>query len=316
MQWIAKAIVQNAVAALPSALALPLYFAIQRSLGSFDAGRSTFRLLSQAAEVVEQVYSQGRRMQGATVLEVGTGRRANLPLGLWLLGADRIVTVDLNPYFSSELMRADLNEMLKRPQDVRNALGGSAVPDRVEWLLDTGVNLPIQDLFEHCGIEYLSPCDATRLPIKSASVDFHVSYQVLEHIPPDTLVAIMTEAGRVLRRGGLAVHKVDFSDHFSHSDSSITPLHFLRFSERAFRLLAHNRFMYMNRLQVDDYVPLLEAAKHSVLSAQVSPDESLLRRICANEIPMQQRFSRKDPRVLATLSSWLVSECREAERAA
>jgi predicted RNA methylase len=41
---------------------------------------------------------------GRTVLEVGTGHMVDLPIGMWLCGAERVITVDLNPYLSRELV--------------------------------------------------------------------------------------------------------------------------------------------------------------------------------------------------------------------
>ena len=54
---------------------------------------------------------------------------------------------------------------------------------------------------------------------------------------------------------GLLLHMVDHSDHFSHADSSLSPIHFLQFSDAQWQRYAENRYSYVNRLREDDYLP-------------------------------------------------------------
>jgi len=52
---------------------------------------------------------------------------------------------------------------------------------------------------------------------------------------------------------------VDLSDHYSHSDSSVPLLNFLRYPEWQFRWI-NNRWLYQNRLRPHQYKELLLAA--------------------------------------------------------
>ena len=49
---------------------------------------------------------------------------------------------------------------------------------------------------------------------------------------------------------------VDYSDHFSHSDQTISSINFLRYSDDEWQRYAGNRYMYMNRLRHDDVLAL------------------------------------------------------------
>ena len=84
----------------------------------------------------------------------------------------------------------------------------------------------------------------------------HISYTVFEHIPAPILSDILSEAQRVLRPSGLAIHLIDYSDHFAHSDASISAINFLQYDDAAWSRLADNPYMYMNRLRADDYPAL------------------------------------------------------------
>ena len=68
------------------------------------------------------------RLPGSTLLEVGTGRRLNVPLILWLLGAEKITSVDLNRYLRPELVAVDMDHYRNRRQWLEDNLlnsGGS-----------------------------------------------------------------------------------------------------------------------------------------------------------------------------------------------
>ena len=45
--------------------------------------------------------------------------------------------------------------------------------------------------------------DVTSLPVIDASVDRYISFETIEHLPPDALSTYFTEAKRALRHGGL-----------------------------------------------------------------------------------------------------------------
>ena len=99
-------------------------------------------------------------------------------------------------------------------------------------------SLSVHDFLKSINIIYMAPQDACDLPLPSDSFDFFISNTVLEHIPPAVISDIFAEASRVLCSDSLMIHHIDFSDHFSHSDSSISPINFLRYSPFVFNLLA------------------------------------------------------------------------------
>lgn len=306
MNWRLKAAIQNAIAALPGPLSQRVYYAMQRRFGGLRSPAVEDKL-RQGVEVAERVEADGATLVGARVLEVGTGRRLGLPLSLWLQGAGCVTTVDLNPYLRAELVHEDLLQMRAQRDRVEVLLGRRLVPGRLDALLALADDFSLARLCETCAIDYRSPADAAALDLPDASIDLHVSYEVVEHIPGAVLEAILREAGRLLSPGGLAVHCIDLTDHFSHSDPGIGPLHFLRFGERGFRLLAGNRFMYMNRLQVDDYDAIWARAGLVVAGREADPDPQVRAALAAAAVPLAPRFAGKPADVLAVLRAWYVA---------
>ena len=103
MHWMIKAGIQNSVALLPGPISHRVYYAIQRRFGGLRSIQVEDKL-RQGVEVAGHAARNSLEVAGARVLEVGTGRRLNLPLSLWLQGAREITTVDLHTYLRRELV--------------------------------------------------------------------------------------------------------------------------------------------------------------------------------------------------------------------
>src|SRR5207253_2918689 len=108
--WRQKAAIQRAVANLPSSIGGRLYYALQRTVGGLRHVDPEDRFRA-ALEMTRRLEAQGCSLVGSTVLEVGTGWRLNVPLALWLLGAERVVTVDIHRYLRLALVQKDLSAL-------------------------------------------------------------------------------------------------------------------------------------------------------------------------------------------------------------
>lgn len=308
MHWKIKAFIQNAIARLPAAVSHPAYYAVQRSFGSLRRvdPLPTLRIAARIARAIRQADASIER---ATLLEIGTGRRLVLPITMWLLGANRIVTCDLHAYLRYDLVREDLQILKSEADLVRRILADLDLDrDRFDSLLHfSGTNGRLPDLLKLCKIEYLAPADAADLPLSDHSVNLHLSTSVLEHIAEPQLIRILGEGARIITEDGLFVHCIDHSDHFSHSDPALSAVNFLRYSDARWSRLAGNRFMYMNRLQVDDYSRIFRLCQHEIVALRTTVDGVLRKQIEERRLPIQPKYSHKPPETLATLVSIFVS---------
>lgn len=317
MYWKLKSAVQRWIARLPRRPGSAAYYLLQRRLGSLRR-LSPLRRLEMGAALLGHLSDRGRTARGATFLEVGTGWRLNVPIALWLAGAEGIVTVDLNRYLKPRLVQEDLDWIARRRQRVCELLGPCAdaglLHDRLDRL-GAVRRRDLANLLKLLGIRYLAPADATRLPLPSHTIDFHVSCTVLEHVPPPELASILAEGTRVLKRNGMFLHYVDFSDHFAHSDPGIPSIHFLRFSEEAWRHHAGNRFAYHNRMRVDDYGRLFRELGLPVEPAAPRVDPDALDALEAG-FPLDPRFALSSPESNATTDTWLIAPAEALATAA
>lgn len=299
---------QRRVGAIPEGVSQEVYYALQRSLGGLRHPHPLFHFRGAIA-MVHRIQRRGRSLEGSRFLEIGTGRQLNVPIALWLCGARSIVTVDLNRYLKPAIVFDNLSYMRAHREDIVAMFAGAAEPERFSSRLDRlfACRADVSDLMQLLGVRYEAPADATRLSIPDGSIDYHASFTVLEHVPPPVLERMFAEGRRVLAPDGLFVHFVDFSDHFSHADPSITAVNFLRFADEEWLRLAGNRYAYHNRLRVDEFAALLARAGAGQAELDPTVDERSLAALRAG-MPLDSRFASKPAEINATIDSWVVAE--------
>ncbi|NML66626.1 class I SAM-dependent methyltransferase [Hymenobacter sp. RP-2-7] len=299
MHYLLKAAVQNAVAWLPRPLGQPLYYQLQRRFGALRQV-DYWRHLEKAAKIAGILRQQNLPLERC-FLEVGTGWVLGTPLGLWLAGAAEVITVDLHSYLKEELVLGLLTYV---------GAHAAELPALFPWVPRAELARKAQvlagchslaELWAAVPIRYAAPADATRLELPAASVDYHYSTNVLEHVPAATLAGLLAEARRVLRPGGYLVHLVDLSDHFGHDDPRRTAVHFLRHGPLAWRLLAGNRFMYQNRLRLPQYRALFAAAGLPIAWERAVTDAPSLALLQAPRPPVHPQFRRFSAEELASV---------------
>ena len=145
--------------------------------------------VSIAANAVEN----GQKINSCSIIEIGTGRRLNMPISFWLLGVSSLLTIDLNPYLKWELVDKDLDFIKANSDQIKTIFPLELRPIDFEWrfekLLKIGSSK--QEITEILNLNYIAPGDARNLPLESDSADLHVSKSVLEHIPRETLIKIL-----------------------------------------------------------------------------------------------------------------------------
>jgi len=314
MHWKIKAFVQKAAAAAPPGFANALYYWLQRRFGGLRRPTPA-KHYAKAAALARALREAGRPVAGRRLVEIGTGRTLNVPLGLWLCGAESVATFDLNRYLKPALVEAALDWTRRHLPETRTLLADACDPDLLTERLETLADVEggLEKLMAVANIAYRAPTDAARLPLADGAADIHYSMDTLEHIPLRTLHAIFCEARRILAPGGVLAHFVDPSDHFAHGDPSITAIHFLRFSEKRWHFWAGNRFMHHNRLRASDYRRLLAELGARTLWQETKTDQASLDAL-ARDFPLDPRFRQMNPEDLATTRFHFVAELDVSDR--
>lgn len=107
-------------------------------------------------------------------------------------------------------------------------------------------------------IEYIAPYSLMLPPSRHiAAFDGCVSTNVLEHIPYEELREILRNLRRLVRPGGALSFIIDYTDHYSHTDHTITEFNFLAYDDLTWGRYNH-RCHFQNRLRHFDYAELFQ----------------------------------------------------------
>lgn len=306
MKWRHKALLQNVFALIPNPLGPFLYYQMQRRMGGLRKPDPVSRLQA-GKHLAGLLRRQGRDISGSRVVEIGTGHQINLPVALWLLGAEEIITLDLNRYLKHELVSADLCWITGHHHEVHELLELSSTNRLTELTALVNTGMAVSEILNRLNIRYFAPSNATNIPLADKSIDFHVSYAVLEHIPPHVIEALILEGLRILKPNGFFVHCIDFSDHFSHDDRSISSINFLRFSEMEWGRLAGNRYMFHNRLRLPEFLALLDRLDLAPCYVEPSIDSVALT-LLQEGYPLDERFRGIAAEDLAVGHAWILAD--------
>jgi hypothetical protein len=273
-----------------------------------------------AAEMFDVIVASGKDPRGSTYLEVGTGHVPVLPIALWLMGADRTITLDLNRHLQPDLCLKTIGHIADQRETISQTLAHRVDLKRLEMatVFSRSIRkgaMTATELLERCGITYLAPADAASTNLPSGSVQYHVSYTVMEHVDAKVVLPILAEGRRLLcTQHGLAVHRIDYSDHFNHDDRSISPINFLKFDSRSWSRICASPFMYMNRLRHDDFLAAFKLAGYEIVMEQAVVSEACRHLLESSQLQPAPEFAHKSTEILATTGAWIAAAPKREDR--
>jgi len=225
MKWKLKAFIQNSIAILPKPISYELYYQTQRHFGELKKPFNPIEKLNEIAQIFRKIQKQGYDIKGKSFLEVGTGRVPLFPIASWLCGAEKFITMDLNPYMRDELIKESLSFVKTEEEKIKTMFGDLINSKRFDLLLSySQKKISKEDILKLCQTEYLAPGDARKTNLQEKSIHYHVSNAVYEHIPLDVVFDILEEGNRIIADDGLFINAIDYSDHFFYSDKTISAI--------------------------------------------------------------------------------------------
>src|ERR1700687_45693 len=160
MNWRWKAGIQRTFARLPF-FQEPAYYLAQRTFGRRLGPLDPFFMLQGCAELVAYLQAAGRPVEGARVMEVGTGRGIDMPLGFFLCGAAAVITFDLHRYLRSGIVMESVRAMCGNTDRVLKTLSPvcrrNGLHERLESLCAA---TSCEEVMRRANIEYRAPADA------------------------------------------------------------------------------------------------------------------------------------------------------------
>jgi hypothetical protein len=205
-----------------------------------------------AFDLIDQFAKRIGTTHGKTILELGPGDSVNTAIIARALGFEKSVLID-DSFFASENLE-DYQKTIKFLSTMSLTKGISGNFTSISSLL-----------IAHNG-HYLTNGIDSFNEVNDSSIDLVFSNAVLEHIEKQEINRLMIQTYRVLKKQGMAIHRIDFRDHiqgdFNH----------LRYGESFWNSnLIRRAGCYVNRLHPDEFV---EAAKTAGFAVEVSRKSS------------------------------------------
>lgn len=301
-KWHLKAALQGAMSLFPFRQRMNYVFQkyVTRSLKE-NPTQFISRLGMAGAHLEFFTRLNGRLPQA--VLELGTGWRPVVPIGLWLCGVDNLTSIDIQDLRRPEQILLTIQQFVSKDSDTLREKIPLLRDDRMASLRERAAVMTegtsLQFLTD-IGVKFIVG-DARATSFAASSFDHIVSNTTFEHIPGPILSDILKEFRRIITPDGLMTHFIDMSDHYSHFDKSITPYNFLRYSSGQWRWF-NNELQYQNRLRMSQYMALHREAGITVVEERTNGDATQL-----DTVPLASEFrgfSRED---LAVSSGWIVA---------
>jgi SAM-dependent methyltransferase len=300
MRWQTKCVIDSAKALLPFQAQLRR---IKDRIAPYQpSSRTDVHTIAQGLKQIDWL-SRAMPLQGASVLEIGSGWQPMIPLLFSLAGAARVLMTDQNVLLRRDTFAAALGSLRAQKADIAAAL--SLDPRIVDHALRDDPGMSLRDRLSELRLIYMAPCDCGSLDLGAGTLDVITSRACLEHVPPATIEAIFAESYRLLRPGGVACHLIDHSDHWEHRDKRLTPVNFLKYSDGVFRWTHINPLNYHNRLRHSQYLEMLQAAGMRLLREEHEVDERSLQAL--EHMPLAARFRRFPLEDLATVEGMFLS---------
>jgi hypothetical protein len=187
------------------------------------------------------------------VFEFGAGK--NIAQNIFLSQfIDKQLVVDLNPMLDIQLVNVVLDLLSKK------------------FKLKSDVKIIKLEDLNNYGIDYRAPYDASVTNLNPKILDACISTNTLEHIPVASIKSIFMELKRILKDSGIVSAKIDYSDHYAHTDSKLTLLNFLNFSEFEWKKYNH-QCHYQNRLRHYQYKQLFNECGFYIIKEELIFDE-------------------------------------------
>jgi SAM-dependent methyltransferase len=199
--------------------------------------------------------------------EFGAGWELTEPITMGLLGYE-VSCIDIRRLVKNRLLRDTITKIMHLSDQLPFPIASvDYEPSRN----------PLSFLREKYTFSYIAPADARKTPFASNYFDFASSSVTFEHIPVADISLILDETYRILKPGGVFTVLIDYQDHWSYFDQSITAYNYLRFSDDEWKKY-NPSLHYQNRLRHRDYLDIIKSSSFRVVEDNpIYPSEDDIR---------------------------------------
>jgi SAM-dependent methyltransferase len=251
--WKIKVLIQFVLSKMP--MGEKVNYLMQKGNKSHNEEKIKGRIV----ELTKAMMKIGDRisLEGATVVEIGTGWEPICSVLLYLMGVSMCHTYDHVPHVRYELLQKLYRSIENQLDEISKitSISLSVLEKRLSRLKNIS---NLDDFFLRANITYHAPGDASMTGLKEGSVDLVYSYAVLEHVPKKVIYDLTLESKRILKKSGVAYHVIGLHDHYVSFDKKITKVNFLKYPEFLWSFFVKNKISYHNRLREKQFIDIFK----------------------------------------------------------
>ncbi len=256
-------------------------------------------------QIINQMQKYGIRVEGSSFMEIGTGWHPVVPILLYLFDAQKITTIDINPWLNRKSLAETIDMIYKVINDISAScgIGYDDILSKLDTLrmLNDDTALSVDEVLQKVNIQYVCPMDASNTSFRDREYDCVMSYTVLQCIPQDIIRGIFTESHRILKTSGWNVHHIFTGDPFG-CDPGISTLNFLKYPDSLWYWIGGSGLAHNNRLRCADYTTMLNDTNFEIKHTIVKQDEKALNALESGILKVAPEFSGYDYNELACTS--------------
>jgi hypothetical protein len=244
--------------------------------------------IDEALIHLEKLNQCGYRIsEGDVFLELGTGYAIVESLTMILLGASKVITVDITRDIKFKESLRYVNMFTDK--HIKTIADKSFYTEReiIEKLETLRRVKSLDEFLEKAGIVYIAPYDLSDLKPYYGQIKVYYSQVVLEHVPEPIFKDIFIESKKVLMDGGYHSHIANLTDHFRNPglfrDNSITDINFLKYSDNYWNSWCGNDIAYVNRLRFPYYVNLFKNLGFEILDIDKQKEKDRMNELLSYE---------------------------------
>jgi ubiquinone/menaquinone biosynthesis C-methylase UbiE len=299
MKWYIKAVIHKILSLTPFDKKINRFF--QEYCGEL---RCPVIALDEIKRVyTDPIIQKFGKIADIKIVEIGTGWVPVLPFMLSLMGA-KCKSFDVYRHLKEKIVLKTLDGISNQINFYPEAYKIS--PQILEKIDRASSCKRVDEIMEIIGVDYIAPVDTRNLPLKSESQDVTVSRLVLQHISPYILKDILKEQLRILKRGGISIHRVNLHDEYAGTDPKVTIVNFLKYPSWLWDRFGNNSIKYINRARYPYYIELFKNTGFRIVSLKKILDKRSFDAL--EKLNIDKEFKQYSREELATVSFSVILE--------
>lgn len=255
--------------------------------------------ISEGLTHYKRLKQCGYEISGNDVLlELGTGYAILESLTMILLGAKRVITVDITQDVKYEESMRYLR--MFADEHVREIAAYSRYTEQRIWEILDGLksSRDLGDFLARAGITYIAPYTGSDLDPYAGEISVCYSQVVLEHVPEPVMLDLFTRSKTFMAECGYHSHIVNLTDHFRNPgffrDDNITDVNFLKYSDKYWDAWCGNDIAYVNRLRFPFYIDMFNKLGFEILDVDKQKKKDRMNQLLSYDEISEDIKSRYD----------------------